>query len=177
MCNSQTVIACPKLHATLHMQSLMCSNLPCIALHMQLLPSCSSQPCMILHVRIHSSLAHVTLHPELPYLVWLGRQRTLFCSCPCILVQAQLALFLPYWSLEHCTILFHRNQCMSYRNRVLCWKFRLVSWWSNLQIDRYCRAASMYWCISIWWLQMEWLCKVARHIHMWYWIIYPLLWL
>ena len=172
------MIACPTLHAPLHVQSLMYSNLPHIVLRVQLLPSCSSQPSMMLHVQLllQSNLACATLHPEQPCLLWPGRQRPLLCSCPCILSQAPLALFQPYWTLVHHTILFRQNWCMRYRNRVHSWRYRPTIWWSNLQIDRCCRAASVYWCTSIWWLHTARLCQVGRHIHVWCWIDCPLLW-
>ena len=86
-------------------QSLSHSNQPYIVLRMQLLPSCSSQPYVLLLVQIllHSNFAHAAQHPERPCLMWLGRQRPHFCSCRFILLQAQLDLFQPCWTLVHCT--------------------------------------------------------------------------
>ena len=168
--------ACPMLCMVLHVQLLLHSNQPRIALHVQLLPTYSSQLCVTLHVQtlLHSISPRAKLYPAQPYLVWPGRRRPFFAFAPSFCSQLSRTYFsaLGLWCIAQ---LFLSALCMSYRTRVHSWGSRPASWWSNLWMDRSCRAASVYWWDSIWWLQMERLFQVGRHIHIWFWIDCPLL--
>ena len=84
-CDSMPNIACVIICVC---SCYMCSNQPHIALNFQLLPSCSTQPgiwcCMCRYC--YTVTNHVQNYTQSNLIqLWPGRQRPLFCSCPCSL--------------------------------------------------------------------------------------------
>ena len=105
------------------------------------------------------------LHPEQLCLVWTGQTDTPFLLLPLYFVASSVGpilALLDSGALHNfvLSVLVHELQDRGYTARDL----GLQSWWFNLQTARICKAASAYWCASIWWLQMEQLYQVGRHI-------------